>query len=631
MDVETGRVLAERNARKRMFPASTTKTMTALVALESGKLDNIIRVGPNPPQTGERSSLLMQGEQFVLRDLLRAALIRSSNDACVAIAEGVAGSVPAFVQMMNDKAREIGARDTHFVNPHGLHNAQHYTTARDLALIARAAMRHAFFNRTVRTREATIHGNYKIGPQRLLFNTNRLLRRWSECDGVKTGYTKQAGRCLVASATRNVTSPTGAKQPFRLLCVVLHSPDTWSDARSLLQHQGFERFAPVQVTGAGEEFGVANVAGGAFSAKAVTPRAVQMPLRRDERETLSRRVHLLPLKAPIKNGQAIGRIEFLARGRTLVEVPLLARDAVPASIVARVLPPVARVMPSNPSLRWGIYGGVCLMLALLLSGLKIRAASGRINHVHRRHRRRANQISGENPDEDSSEYHGRTQAIGKAGRKTPRSDDTRAQISDSIPTPGATHAATALRTAASGIGAQSAPGIEPRNAGTEYVGVEYAGPGNIEARSRARRNRLLEESLGGGPLSGRPLGGRPLGGKPLGGMPLGGKPLGGKPPGGKPPGGKPPGGKPPGYELSGYKPPDGESRDGSRRDAPDDGRRPSGAAARRAQTEAVRARLEAWQAEHERGQQAQRQREEREQRLREQRAQRPRPRDPEQQ
>lgn len=570
MDAETGRVLAERNARKRMFPASTTKTMTALVAIESGKLDDIVRIGPNPPKTGERSSLLMQGEKFVLRDLLRAALIRSSNDACVAIAEAVAGSVPAFARMMNAKAQEIGARDTHFVNPHGLHAPQHYTTARDLALIARAAMRHAFFNRTVRTREAVIHGNYKIGAQRLLFNTNRLLRHWPECDGVKTGYTKQAGRCLIASATRQVNFSAGVTQPFRLLCVVLHSPDTWSDARLLLQHQGFERFAPVEVTRAGEEFGVVNVAGGAFSAKAVTPRAVQMPLRRDERETLSQRVHLLPLKAPIKSGQAIGRIEFVARGHTLVEVPLLAREAVPASIVARVLPPVARVMPSNPSLRWGIYGGACLALALLLSGLKIRATTSGTRHARRRPRRPLDQTSGENPDEDSSEYHGRPQAISQARRQVTRSDDTRAESTHNIPAHGtATSGAITLDAATPTPSAHhtAAPGIEPR--------------------SRPRRNRPPEESLSSGP---------------------------------------------PGYGPPGYEPPSAKSLGDGEHDAPDAASRQRRAAARRAQTEAVRARLEAWQAEHEQRerQHAQRQREQH-QREQRQHAQRRQPHNPEHQ
>ncbi len=113
-----------------------------------------MRIGPNPPKTGEQSILLMQGEQFVLRDLVRAAMIKSANDSCVAIAEAVAGDVPTFVKMMNEKAKELGAKNTHFCNPHGLHDANHYTTAYDLALIAQAAMQHPEFNEMTRTQQA---------------------------------------------------------------------------------------------------------------------------------------------------------------------------------------------------------------------------------------------------------------------------------------------------------------------------------------------------------------------------------------------------------------------------------------------------------------------------------------------
>jgi D-alanyl-D-alanine carboxypeptidase (penicillin-binding protein 5/6) len=128
MEAATGRVLAQRNAHQKRFPASTTKTMTALVALSQNSLDRVVRIGPNPPRVGESSVFLLEGEKFTIRDLVRAAMIKSANDSCVAIAEGVAGSVPAFAELMNRKAREVGARNTHFVNPHGLHDPNHYTT-----------------------------------------------------------------------------------------------------------------------------------------------------------------------------------------------------------------------------------------------------------------------------------------------------------------------------------------------------------------------------------------------------------------------------------------------------------------------------------------------------------------------
>jgi D-alanyl-D-alanine carboxypeptidase (penicillin-binding protein 5/6) len=377
MDVSSGRVLAQHNARQRMYPASTTKTMTALVAIAQGKLDRVVRVGPNPPQVGESSVHLLQGEQFTLADLVRAAMIKSANDSCVAIAEGVAGSVPAFAEMMNRKAQEVGARDTNFVNPHGLHDPNHYTTAYDLALITRAAMRYPFFNAVVSTREATIHGNWKIGPTRVMVNRNRLLFRWPECDGVKTGYTKQAGRCLIASATRMVRTPSGTVQPFRLLSVVLHAPDTWSDSRHILQKLGFERFSPVSVALAGEDFGAVEVSGGAFNTRAVTPRAVSLALRRDENAAITRRVHLLGAKAPLRARQTVGYVEFLAGTQRLAEAPLVTEAAVPASMVARVLPSAARVVPSNPVQRFGLYGVLLLGLAFLMALWKIRARKPR--------------------------------------------------------------------------------------------------------------------------------------------------------------------------------------------------------------------------------------------------------------
>jgi D-alanyl-D-alanine carboxypeptidase (penicillin-binding protein 5/6) len=371
MDADSGMVLAEHNAHRKMFPASTTKTMTALIAISQSELDRVVRIGPNPPQTGEQSINLLEGEKFTLRDLVRAAMIKSANDSCVAIAEGVAGSVPAFARLMNEEAKRLGARDTHFANPHGLHDPNHYTTPYDLALIAREAMRYPFFNQIIKTRHTVIHGNYKIGKYRSLTNKNKLLWHWGETDGVKTGYTRQAGNCLIASATRWVKMPSGERRRFRLISVVMHSPSSFNDCAQLLLHQGFERFQPVTVVQANQEFGVADVTGGAFSAKAVTPRTVNLPLRRDELSQLSSEPHFLGLTAPIKRGQPVGYLQFQAGTRTLAKLPLVAQEAVPASVMARVLPPMASVMPSYPPLRWGIYGGTCLIIALLLSALRV--------------------------------------------------------------------------------------------------------------------------------------------------------------------------------------------------------------------------------------------------------------------
>lgn len=383
MDVSSGRVLEECNAHQRMFPASTTKTMTALVALSHADLDKVVTIGPNPPRTGESSVNLMQGEKFALADLVRAALIKSANDSCVAIAEGVAGSVPKFVTMMNQEARKVGARDTHFANPHGLHDPNHYTSAYDLALIAREAMKYPFFNETTRTRHTTIHGNAKLGAERFLVNRNRLLFRWDDCDGVKTGYTRQAGRCLIASATR--TDPTTG-QPWRLLSVVMHSPDSWHDGANLLLHEGFERYHPVMVARANEVIDTAQVAGSAYGVQAIVARDTLLPLRDDEQASLTHSAHLFKLNAPIAQGRTVGYVEYDMGGRKLVEIPLVAQTAVAASLVTRVMPFAGRLLPSDPALRLGFYGVSILASALFAAWLKVRA----INRSRAKNYRSAN-------------------------------------------------------------------------------------------------------------------------------------------------------------------------------------------------------------------------------------------------
>jgi D-alanyl-D-alanine carboxypeptidase (penicillin-binding protein 5/6) len=369
MDVDTGRVLEGRAEHTRHFPASTTKTMTALVAIENGELDKVVTIGPNPPKTGEQSANLMQGETFALHDLVKAALIKSANDSCVAIAEGVAGSVPKFVEMMNKRAREVGAKDTHFCNPHGLHNPKHYTTAYDLALIARAAMKHPIFNEIISTKEDSIHGNAKIGPTRLFKNKNKLLFRWNECDGVKTGFTHPAGRCLIASATR--VNPA-THRPWRLLCVVLQAPDTWTDSRHLLE-LGFRKFVPVTVAQSGQTMAQLEVKGGSTPVEAIAQREFRIPLRVGEQGALTTRIMSLAPEAPVEKNQPVANLVWDLNGRKIASLPLVAREDVSKSLPAQIAPVAAHVVPSQPYLRWALYLCVLLGLFCIATGWKMRA------------------------------------------------------------------------------------------------------------------------------------------------------------------------------------------------------------------------------------------------------------------
>ena len=361
MDVDSGRVLESFNAHRRMFPASTTKTLTALVAMSRGRLNETVRVGVNPPKVGEQSAYLIQGEQFKLRDLVRAAMIKSANDACVAVAEGVSGNVPAFVKLMNAKSKEVGARNSHWTNPHGLHDPQHYTTAYDLALIARAAMRYPFFNQTIKTRVMNMRGNWKMGGNRVLENKNRLLWEWSQCDGVKTGYTRQAGNCLVASATRQLRDNNGKLRPWRLISVVMHSPSTRSESASLLIN-AFSHFQPTPIVEKGQSFASVDVRGGVAQVQPVASRKVEVPLRKGE--TLTRKLHYAALKAPLHRGQRIGELELRAGSRSVARVPLVARNDVPLSLLARAAPDAP--LASNNTLFLAAAGAAALSLVLLL-------------------------------------------------------------------------------------------------------------------------------------------------------------------------------------------------------------------------------------------------------------------------
>jgi D-alanyl-D-alanine carboxypeptidase (penicillin-binding protein 5/6) len=231
MDAETGAVLFARNHVELRPPASTTKIMTALLILEEGRLDDTVVVTDRAARTGGAGLGLRRGQRVSVRDLLWGVLLRSANDAAVAAAEHVAGTHDRFVAWMNAKAGSLGMERTNFANPHGLDDRGHFSTAYDLAVLARHALRNPTFAHMVRTREAWL--TVRSGRQgrtvrrRLLRSHNRLLGQFAGADGVKTGFTGRAGRCLVASATRG---------DHQLIAVLLDDADRWSTAATLLEY-----------------------------------------------------------------------------------------------------------------------------------------------------------------------------------------------------------------------------------------------------------------------------------------------------------------------------------------------------------------------------------------------------------
>jgi serine-type D-Ala-D-Ala carboxypeptidase (penicillin-binding protein 5/6) len=224
LDIKEGTVLYEKNADAREYPASATKILTALLVLEAGDLDRLVTVELDDTKVEPSALYIKPGETYPRKHLLYALLLKSANDVAMALARDHSGSVAAFAERMTKRAAELGAKDTRFTNPHGLHHAQHYTTARDLSLIARAAMQNPLFREIVATPDAMMPKGEELVK---LKNHNKLLGMLDGCNGVKTGYTVPAQQVLVSSAMR---------EGREVLSVVLHTnkPGIWVDSKMML-------------------------------------------------------------------------------------------------------------------------------------------------------------------------------------------------------------------------------------------------------------------------------------------------------------------------------------------------------------------------------------------------------------
>ena len=245
MDAVSGRVLFEKNADSRSLIAITTKIMTALVVCEQCNVLDRMRIPREAVGIEGSSMYLREGEVLTLQELLYGLMLSSGNDAAVALAIYCGGTVEGFVERMNDKARVLGLNNTHFENPNGLDSPGHYSTARDLAKLASYAMENPVFYKTVSAKNVTVGDRY-------LHNHNKLLWLVEGADGVKTGFTKAAGRALVSSATR---------EGRRIIAVTLNDPNDWREHQAFLE-EGFARFSVRRIVTAGERIGALEVAGG---------------------------------------------------------------------------------------------------------------------------------------------------------------------------------------------------------------------------------------------------------------------------------------------------------------------------------------------------------------------------------
>ena len=338
IDIDTGRILAAKKENEKSEPASITKIMTALIALENADIKKVVTI-PSAAAGVEGSSIYIKaGEKYSLEDLLYGLMLRSGNDAATAIAIDVAGSVDAFVEKMNQKAQELGCTGTHFNNPHGLPDEKHYTTAHDMALITAAALRNDTFVKIVSTKNYTAEPD-GAGETRSWQNKNKLLWQYEGAIGVKTGYTKSAGKTYVGAAERN---------GIRIAVVVLGAKDMCGDAATLLD-DAFASYQQVDLIKDGQSTGVTPVLEGLSSeVEGITEGSLSKTLTKEEQERIvTKCVYQTPLYAPVAKGDIIGSMQVYLDDEMIGSVPIVAAADVAAYDFAHCLDKVIRQWITN--------------------------------------------------------------------------------------------------------------------------------------------------------------------------------------------------------------------------------------------------------------------------------------------
>ena len=318
VDASTGRVLEEHNADKRSLIASTTKIMTALVICEQCNVLDRMRIPKEAVGVEGSSMYLKEGEVLTIQELLYGLMLHSGNDAAVALAIYCAGTVEGFAELMNDKAHSIGMVNSHFVNPNGLDAPDHYATARDLALLASYAMDNPIFAQTVSTKTVTV-GN------RTLRNHNKLLWQVDGAEGVKTGYTKSAGRILVSSTCRDGR---------RLVVVTINAPSDWQDHKYLVE-KGFSGYKVSEIVCRGDVIGTVEIAGGEQgSVQLIADESFSYPLAQGEQiEILFRGPGFV--YAPVSAGEDAGFACLMIGDHVAGKLPLVYGQTVEQKKIAQ--------------------------------------------------------------------------------------------------------------------------------------------------------------------------------------------------------------------------------------------------------------------------------------------------------
>jgi D-alanyl-D-alanine carboxypeptidase (penicillin-binding protein 5/6) len=346
IDMDTGQILYEKNPHLKLHPASTTKIMTGILAIENGNLNDVVTVDEETPYVIKGSHIALEpGEKLTLKDLLYALLIESANDSALVIAKHIAGTAEEFAKMMNDKAKELGALNTNFINPHGLTNENHLTTAYDLSLIARYAMKNETFREIVSNYTYTIPPTNKKDESRYLKSHNELLYsskkiavdgklvpiKYEGATGIKTGYTTEAGNCLVASAERNNK---------RLIAVVLKSRgnEMFSDIHKLFNY-GFENFEKVELATRNEFIQNFQVKNGKLP---IVPGVIKNDfsyyIPKDSIDKITQKIEVdEKLRAPIQEGQIIGKVNYFLDGKLVGSADIVSTISIEKDSVASSL------------------------------------------------------------------------------------------------------------------------------------------------------------------------------------------------------------------------------------------------------------------------------------------------------
>jgi len=300
MDAKTNRILFENNAYERKFMASTTKILTALVIIENCNLDDVVTISKDTVGVEGSSIYLEVGEKLSVKDLLYGLMLRSGNDCAETLAVYCSGSVHDFAKLMNETAKKLCVKDSNFVNPHGLHDDEHYTTAYDLAIISSYAIKNPIFKEIVSTKSVKIPFSTR-NQSRYLVNKNKLLNQLEGATGIKTGYTKKAGRCLVSSVNRNGQE---------LVCVVLNCPPMFERSKNLL-NDACDKYKPYKIIESDYVLDFIDVEGCDEKCGICVKNDVILPLTAEEKQNLVvKYIYPKIIKTSTPKDQEIGRIEF---------------------------------------------------------------------------------------------------------------------------------------------------------------------------------------------------------------------------------------------------------------------------------------------------------------------------------